>query len=46
MKIDVNGVIREMTEEEEKEYLAAIADQPDEQATPEDVLNVLLGVRE
>lgn len=27
MKIDINGVIRDMTEEEEKEYQAAIADQ-------------------
>ena len=45
MKIDINGVIRDMTEEEEKEYLEAIASQSVVPATAEEVLNALLGVK-
>ena len=46
MKIDINGVIRDMTEEEEKEYLAAISDQQEQPPTAEEVLDALLGVKQ
>lgn len=42
MKIWIDGIIRDMTEEEESEYIAEHEHQP-EHNDPEDIINILLG---